>query len=229
MILKLTLKASKKKRISFDVKKFAFKFNNAFKIKDINDAFPGDVSMGLCGGMSAGALHRFKYDCCSPPDPNQTKTPHKGKLFDELFERQLITLSDGQLARIWDWQRSPDLPHTHTPTSLRKRQKGQWKVLKSAIDHGEPVILCLIREEGYLASIWKNHQVVAIGYEYDPTIKDLKVEIYDPNDNNQSNFLYLCLGGGRLGAHQIDSRGNKINFRAFFVMTTTNKASEVHI
>ena len=224
--LKVTVAATQKKRLAFNVRKFGFKFPNAFKIKDINPQFPGDVCMGLCGGMCAGALHRFNHGC---PVPTQTQTPHSGPLFNELYQRQLDTLSDGQVIRIWDWQRSPDIPHRHTTESIRHRQKGQWNVLKSYIDSGKPAILCLIRMEGYIAEIWENHQVLAFGYEYEPTPRNLKVEIYDPNDNFGSNFLYLCLSGGRLGAYQIKSRGVRINFRGFFVMTTTDKASKDHI
>lgn len=224
--LKINIAKKQQKRISFDVNKSAFKFCNAFNIRDINPDFPGDVDMGLCGGMSAGALHRFNHGCRMP---TQTTTPHSGPLFDELYKRQLITLSVNEVIRIWDWQRSPDIPHPHTPHSIRFRQKGQWKVLKSYIDSGKPAILCLIRMEGYIAEIWKNHQVLAFGYEYEPTPRNLKVEIYDPNDKDGSNFLYLCLSGGRLGAHQINSAGNRINFRGFFVMTTTKKSSKDHI
>lgn len=223
--LKLNIDAMQKKRIAFDVSKFAFKFPNKFSVKSVIEDFPGEWDMGLCGGMAAGALHRFYHGC---KVPTQTSTPKSGALFDELYKRQLITLSDGEVVKIWDWQRSPDIPHAHTPHSIRFRQKGQWKVLKSYIDSGKPAILCLIRMEGYLAEIWKNHQVLAIGYEYEPTPRNLKVEVYDPNDCHGSNFLHLCLSGGRLGAHQIDSAGRTINLRGFFVMTTTDRASREH-
>jgi hypothetical protein len=177
--------------------------------------------------MSAGALHRFKHGC---PVPTQTTTPHSGPLFDELFRRQAITLSHGEGERIWDWQRRPDLPHEHTPESLRHLQKAQWELLKSNIDAGKPAILCLIREEGYVAPIWKNHQVLAVGYEYEPTPRNLTVEVYDCNDKNHTpNFLYLCLSGGRLGAYQLDSARSRIKLRAFFVMTTTDEASQDHM
>jgi len=93
----------------------------------------------------------------------------------------------------------------------------------------KPAILCLIRKEGYVAEIWKNHQERAFGYDYKPTPRNLTVEIYDPNDKHGTNFLHLCLSGGRLGAHQIDSSGNRINFRGFFVMSATEKASKDHM
>lgn len=225
--LEINIADKQQKRIAFDVKHHAFQFPNMFDIKDIHVDFLGNVDMGLCGGMVAGALHRFNHGC---PIPSQNTTPHSGPLFDELFKRQKITLSDGEVGRIWDWQRSPDIPHRHTPHSIRYKQKGEWKVLKTQyIDKGKPAILCLIREEGYVAEIWKNHQVLAFGYEYEPTPRNLKVEIYDPNDKDGSNFLYLCLSGGRLGAYQINSAGKRINFRGFFVMGTTIKASKDHM
>ena len=127
------------------------------------------------------------------------------------------TLPVSMITEIYNWQRSPDLPHAHTPHSIRFRQKAQWKTLKEFIDKGKPTVLVLIREEGYVADITKNHQVLAFGYEYNPTTRDLTVEVYDPNDKNGSNFLHLCLGGGRLRAHQINSAGARINFRGFLV------------
>lgn len=224
--LSINIEPKQQCSIPFTLDEYALNFANSFSIKDIFEDFPGDVEMGLCGGMVATSLHRFIHGCQVPTD---NTTPHSGPLFDELFQRQMLTLSDNQVTRIWDWQRSPDIPHIHTPTSIRRRQKGQWKLLKKCIDDGEPMILCLIREEGYFAKIWRNHQVLAYGYEYEPTPRNLKVEIYDPNDSKGPNFLHLCLSGGRLGAYQINSNGKKINLRGFFVMTTTKKSSKDHI
>jgi hypothetical protein len=194
------------KHVPFDIQKFAFRFPNNFQITDIlgsDHDFTGDLTMGLCGGMVAAALHRYRHGC-APPDPKLTATPHSGPLFDELLTRQIITLQE--ISRIWDYQRAPDLPHAHTVESLRQREKGQWLLLKSFIDRGKPAILCLIRAEGYLADIWSNHQVLAYGYEYEPTPRNLKVEVYDPNDPAGPNFLHLCLSGGRLGAYQTPSQ-----------------------
>jgi hypothetical protein len=215
-------------RLPFDFGKHAFMFPNQFQVRDLlgEDQFPGEVGMGLCGGMVAGALHRYQHGCSIPAD---TVPPHSGPLFDELLKRQLLTLEDGEIFKIWNWQRSPDLPHAHTPHSIRYMQKGEWKVLKGLIDAKKPQILCLIREEGYFSDIWKNHQVLAYGYEYEPTPRNLKVEVYDPNDRAGPSFLHMCLSGGRLGAHQIDSSGGRIGLRGFFVMKTTEKASKDHL
>lgn len=214
------------KRTMFQISQFAFQFANSFSIKGLIPAVPGNWRMGLCGGMSAAALHRFNHKCAVPTD---TTTPQTGSsLYNELLERQVATLASGVLAKIYDWMRSPDLPHVHTPESIRHRQKVEWPVLQSYINQGKPAILCLIRAEGYIADISNNHQVLAIGYEYASTTRDLKVEIYDPNDKGGSNYLVLSLSGGRLGAHQIDSAGSRINFRGFFVLNTTEEAAKKH-
>ena len=224
--LKIKIEPTLKKRLGFRVSKYGIKFRNSFTIKNLIPGIDGEWHMGLCGGMSAGALHRFNHKCVVP---TQTTTPQSGHpLFNELWQRQVDTLSLGVIAKIYNWMRSPDLPHRHTPHSIRYRQKAEWPILRDYIDKGKPAILCLIREEGYLADITKNHQVLAFGYEYSPTTRDLKVEVYDPNDKNGSNFLILSLSGGRLGAHQINSHGSRINFRGFFELNTTAEASKKH-
>ena len=224
--MRLTIEQPIKNRTNFQVSQYAFQFQNSFSITNILANIEGIWHMGFCGGMSAGALHRYNHKCTVP---TQTSTPDRGDpLYNELFQRQIDTLANGVVAKIYDWMRSPDLPHSHTPHSIRYRQKVEWPILKDYIDRGNPAILCLIREEGYLAEISKNHQVLAIGYDYSPTPRDLKVEVYDPNDKDGSNFLILSLSGGRLGAHQINSSGTRINFRGFFVLNTTADASNKH-
>ena len=224
--LKINFAPVVKKRTGFKVSQYAFQFKNSFVVRNLIPTIPGVFHMGFCGGMCAGALHRFNHKCSVP---RQATTPRSGSpLYKELFQRQVDTLMGGVILKIYDWMRSPDLPHTFTPHSIRFRQKGEWKILRAYLDQGKPMILCLIREEGYLADITKNHQVLAIGYEYDPTPRDLKVEIYDPNDKKGSNYLILSLSGGRLGAHQITSQGARINFRGFFVVSTTAEASKKH-
>lgn len=223
--LKLNIAPEQKLRTKFQVSTDGFKFGNSFVVNDVF-GFEGPFEMGFCGGMSAGALHRFNTRCAVPTN---SSVPRDGTpLFDELFQRQFETLPPDVLATIYDWQRSPDLPHAHTPNSIRFRQKAEWQKLQQALNRKVPVVLVLIREEGYFASISKNHQVLAIGYEYKPTTRDLKVEVYDPNDKGGSNFLYLCLGGGRLNAHQINSKGKNINFRGFFVNWAGAKAAAPH-
>lgn len=227
--LQVSISSRKQQRIPFDVARYAFQFPNSFEFESPFPQFPGTVDMGFCGGMCAAALHRYRHQCATP-DPSQTTTPRSGPLYDELFRRQLLTLSELDVRQIWDWQRSPDVPHAHTPDSIRFKQKGQWQVLQSQyIDKSRPAILCLIRQEGYVAEIWKNHQVLAFGYDYESAPRNLTVEVYDPDDEHGSDFLHLCLSGGRLGAHQVDSSGKRKNFRGFLVMSTTDKASSDHM
>ena len=224
--LKVDLRASVRGRTTFSVARHGFRFANSFVVSDIVPGIDGPFQMGFCGGMSAGALHRFQHGCARPAT---TSTPQENSpLYKELLERQIATLPVGVVTKIYDWQRSPDQPHVHTPHSIRYRQKSEWGELKKEIDQKRPAILVLIRAEGYFADITRNHQVLAFGYEYNPTTRDLKVEVYDPNDRNGTNYLYLCLGGGRLKAQQIDSSGKAINFRGFFVNSAGPDAARKH-
>jgi hypothetical protein len=223
--LKIDIADVQTKRTTFKVKKDGFKFGNSFVLNDVF-GFEGRFEMGFCGGMSAGALHRFKTRCVIP---STTTIPTEGaSLFKELFQRQLDSIPPGMITTIYDWQRSPDLPHTHTPHSIRYRQKAEWSKLKALLDKGEPTVLVLIRSEGYLADISKNHQVLALGYEFDPNTRDLTVEVYDPNDPEGSGYLYLCLGGGRLRARQKYSNGGVQNFRGFLVNWAGDNAAKSH-
>lgn len=213
------------KRTSFVVSKHGFKFPNSFVVRDLF-GISGRWHMGFCGGMSAGALHRFNHGC---EVPSQTTTPLDGDpLFEELMQRQLDSLPVGVIAKILEWQNAPDLPHLHTAESLRHRQKAEWRKLQEKLDNGTPAVLVLIREEGIFGDLTKNHQVLAIGYEYNPSSRDLTVEVYDPNDTAGSSFLYLCLGGGRLAARQEESDGTRVRLRAFFVNPAGTDASKKH-
>ncbi len=223
--LQIIVDAIEKKRTNFKVGTDGFRFGNSFVLEDVF-GFEGRFEMGFCGGMSAGALHRYQTRCVVP---TTSRVPKDGTpLFKELFQRQLDTIPADLISTIYDWQRSPDLPHAHTPNSIRYRQKGEWRVLKSLLDKGVPTILVLIKKEGYFADISGNHQVLAIGYEFNPATRDLKVEVYDPNDYKGSNYLNLCLGGGRLMAHQVTSLGARINFRGFLVNSAGPNAAKGH-
>jgi hypothetical protein len=77
------------------------------------------------------------------------------------------------------------------------------------------MILVLIRASGYLGNPTVNHQVLAIGYDFDPGTQDLVVHTYDPNKPDKTHSLTLNLGlpDGKL--YLKDSAHNRT--RGFFV------------
>lgn len=209
---------------NFDPERFGFDFANSFQVSTSDMGLPGNIGtfgMGFCGGMSAGALHRFET---GTPAPNDTQTPTSGTpLFRELFDRQKKSLTPGVLAKILEWQASPDEPHSHTPHSMGYRTRREWPVLKAMIDDSQPAILVLIREEGLTANPTNNHQVLAFGYDHDPSTGDLWVTIYDPNLYGATSKISMCLGAENIRGSD-PSSGKRM--RGFFVNPNTADAAK---
>ncbi len=116
----------------------------------------------------------------------------------KIFGRQILA-----------WQVSPDEPHWHTPHSMGHRTRREWPTLKSMIDASKPAILVLIREEGAAANPTNNHQVLAFGYDHDPSTGDLWVTIYDPNLFGATSRISMCLGTDDIHGSDPSSRGSK--------------------
>lgn len=211
-----------KKMTSFVPSQHSFKFQNSFTLQpSIFGLDLGSWDMGFCGGMSAGAIYRFNT---GQSVPNDTVPPSQGTpLFDELLNRQIRSMPPSVIETIYDWQSAPDEGHWNRKHSVGFRTKGQWPKLKEALDAGRPTQIVLIRVEGYSANISKNHQVVAIGYEWNPTTKDLTIFDYDPNDPGTINTLTMNFGlpNSRLNAK--DSTGKRL--RGFFVNTAGPSAA----
>jgi hypothetical protein len=206
---------------TFQPQKHGFHFVNSFTISpDILGVDLGSWNMGLCGGMCAAALNRFRNNT---DIPDTTEIPVQGTaLYDELLRRQIRTLFN-ILDDIYDWQSAPDEEHWHRKRSVGARTKKEWWKLKNELDNDTPAILVLIREEGYLANPTLNHQVLAIGYEYDPTTKDLQIQVYDPNYPDETNTLSMSLGLPNSQLNASASTGERV--RGFFVNPNGDTAS----
>ena len=129
-------------------------------------AVPVQAEFGLCGGMCWSALDR--YHDHADINPTQTKPSTNDSLFNDIVQRQTDSvIKSGMWHQVYDWQLRPDTGHWNQPHSLRYLvTKKEWPKLKSSIDNGEPMTLCLIRTEGYTANPTENHQVLAYGYTY---------------------------------------------------------------
>lgn len=64
----------------------------------------------------------------------------------------------------------------------------EWPVARTYIDNDTPAILCLIRQTGVDADPTRNHQVLAVGYEYNIAKGDLRIMVYDPNHPGQDDI-----------------------------------------
>ncbi len=220
--LRVTINPIEKKITSFSPALHGFHFDNSFTLQpSIFDLELGSWDMGFCGGMCAAATNRFNI---GEPIPNDTAAPIDGSsLFEELLKRQKRTMPIEIIRKVYDWQRRPDEGGWNKPHSLGYLTKQEWSSLKVDLDAGHPTILVLIRVEGYVANVSKNHQVLAIGYEWNPVTKDLAIQVYDPNDHGKINTLSMNLGLPNSKLRASDSTGKRL--RGFFINTAGPAAS----
>ncbi len=227
--LRVKIEQTKKKRISFDPKKYGFHFINQFVLTpDLFDIELARWDMGFCGGMCAYALYRYSKGKPLPKEAPYTKVPEEGTdLFNDLLRRQIRSMPPLILARIYEWQCAPDEDRWGQKPCIGQRTKNEWKNLKTRLDQNMPTILILIRAHGYLADPTQNHQVLAIGYEYNPSTKDLTIYEYDPNRPDTITKLHMCLG---LPNNQLDLVDTaKEATRGFFINTAGNAAQDLQI
>lgn len=216
-----------RKQTAFDPRRHGFHFDNFAGTFVITVPGLGNLNFsgaGFCGGMSAAAFNRFKRNraaeaASSPPALGTS-------LRKELNDRQLATLSPGTVMRLLDWQAAPDQPQTLASHTVGARTKTEWPILQARINQGKPTILFLVTERGGPSSLGGNHQVLAIGYEFDTVTRDLAITLYDSNCHDSTSKLCLNIGMPRnqIGAKLMNCRGTR-DVRGFFVNTDTDAAS----
>jgi len=206
----------------FDPEKHAFKFQNGFIF---NPSVIGldfkEMGMGFCGGMCGAALNRFKR---GEMITTSSDSPQQGtSLYEELFKRQIKSLSPVVLAKMFSFQAAPNQVHAVRKESIGELARKEWPKLKAKLDNNHPTILVLIRAKKLFDNPTKNHQVLAVGYEYDPSRGDLTIFEYDPNEINKMMTLEmnLALPDGKLYFKDAAHRGT----RGFFVSDAGGAAS----
>ena len=204
------------RKTTFKQDEHGFHFINFFTVRpDILGVDLGSWNMGLCGGMCAAALNHFKENKPTPPD---SSPPVQGTtLYNELLNRQIRTLlsPNNIVDEIYDWQSAPDEGHWYRKHSIGWRTKREWWELKNNLDDNKPTILVLILVEGYFANLTYNHQVLATGYDYHPSTRDLKIQVYDPNHPDTTHTLSMNIGLPNNQLKARDSSGKRI--RGFFI------------
>lgn len=138
-------------------------------------------NFGLCGGMSWGAIDRFRRN--EEPGPDHTAPGVGEDLFRELVARQADSLRGRQtLERCVLWQALPDRSPWWMIWSKgvgRVTTDQEWPKLRSSLDAGNVAGLVLVRAGG-IVNPSVNHQVVATGYHLDDR-GTVEVRLYDPN------------------------------------------------
>jgi hypothetical protein len=195
------------------------------------------IGMGFCGGMCWDALDKFYSNTRID---RALKHPVQGEqLYNELFKVQEDSLPIETLAKIYDWQQSPDIDHAFDPLhgnlniyhSLGFKSKNEWQSIQSALDSHKPVTLTLIASSNdfNLLNMSNNHRVVVYGYTTrglndndkiqgtkNPNIQRVDMMIYDPNypnDDHVTLSFYVDCDDNWIGLTH--NRGD--NFHGFFM------------
>lgn len=202
------------RRTDFSPEMHGFHFKNSFRVSaDFLGIDLGEWKMGFCGGMCSGALYRFRKRI---PSPRDIDVPgEETRLHQELKKRQIKAMSPKMLPKMYEWQGSPDTSRFRVKKGIAERTRNEWQELKDLLDEGKPTIIVLIRASGLLGNPTDNHQVLAIGYDYDPMTMDLVVYVYDPNVPNRTQTISLNLGLPNGKLELVDSTSSKT--RGFFV------------
>ena len=184
-----------------------FKFSFEFKLPFAGSINLGHIVYGLCGGMCFAALDYFH---AGKPLPTRTSVQEvQPDLRSYLWERQLDSLSLPVILKVIEWMLQDD-GHVGRLTARREFPK-----LHRRLDKGNPAVLALIRGRG-VQDPTQNHQVVAVGYDFDETTRHLTVYLYDPNHPGQEPTLSMNLTRPSRGIAAAQSSAEAL--RGFFVI-----------
>ena len=191
-------------------------FQTKLTILSANLASLGDLVYGLCGGMCLAALD-YHYAQISPPQYTNTEDiPWPYFLY--IWHRQITSLRNPVVPKLFEWMLSDD--------STVARKTNRWSIpqIQQRLKAGDPTAMVLVRVKG-ITDPTKNHQVLAIGYEYEPATKDLKILLYDPNYPKEQPELTMNLSNPNQGIALAHSKGGTV--RGFFPIDYKKEAPPI--
>ena len=95
-----------------------------------------------------------------------------------------------------------------------KIAQSEIPALRASLDAGKPAVLVLIRVSG-LNDPSHNHQVTAVGYDFDPDTNAMVIYLYDSNHPGDEPTISLNLANSANGVNLTESTGEPL--RGFFV------------
>ena len=212
-----------KKRVrgNFDIERHGFNFVNNWK-SDFVVKLPGfgkvnlgRTRYGLCGGMVYAAHDSYWYESTSgrktnTPDRAGGKRdipPQGSRLRQTIWDRQMDSLKRNNwhsVRKLYSWLAKPvrkveQLSMDEFEKKVRPSLDKKWAV---------PLMIVITPKFG------KNHQVLAVGYEWHGANNEWDIILYDPNAPDQETLLHT-------GIKKIRPRATNTNyqlsFRGFFV------------
>lgn len=164
-------------------------------------------AFGLCGGMSWAALDLFAANQLPPVESSVPK--RHTELFKMLVSRQADSMRQGRLtARCLRYQITPVVSSFWRPwrVSLGEiTEVGEWPRVRTSIDSGVPVPVCLVRVRG-LSNPDRHHQVLMTRYRLDSANR-LTIGFYDPNHPGKFPEIGAQLGAKHHDLGMVQSTG----------------------
>jgi hypothetical protein len=183
-----------------------------YSIPAVPDIPSAENSYGLCGGMVAAA---YDFLLAGRPIPIRRRRPGRASpLHQYIHRRQVDSLGvfGRQIVRFARWMALSD-------QAVELRTRHEFDILRQNLDCGHPIPIGLV----YVGAketleIWKNHQVLAVGYQQNGD--HVAVQLYDPNYPRTNDVHLACriVDGNRLTSKQVISPMRSQHVRAWFVM-----------
>lgn len=173
----------------------------------------------FCGGMSLSALTRFRKGT-----PIPYENTYSQKTITELKDSQLATMTNEVWQKFVEFTQSPTEIHTIAYHTIGFKTEKEIPKLRKAIDSGAPIILGIIRvkQDNLAEGVFKNHQVLAIGYRFNEGTGQMAIDVYDPNHNMKTSTIDLQTRApkNQIYAKQTTIGGNPVveKVRGFFVI-----------
>lgn len=200
-------------RTAFSAQDHGFRFPNLFRFS-FRAHWPlvgaidlGSITYGLCGGMCFASLDFFYAGRAVPSQADIEQT--SPRLRRHLVRRQLHSMSGLVMPKVIRWMLRSD---TGIVRLVANRELPE---LAKRLDGGAPAVLALIRSRG-VQDPTQNHQVVALGYDFDEATAQLTITLYDPNHPGQEPTLSMNLARPRHGISLNQSTAEPL--RGFFLI-----------
>src|SRR5262245_31798754 len=206
----------------FDIQNSGVGVVNAFDKPFVIATTLGKISLGqnagLCGGMTYATIDYYARDCAAPETLSDP-------LFDYLCERQTDSLDlPGGVFRYMSWQ---TMRNDSTMMFGKRIWEGisyltlnsEWPKIRFLLDGGHVAPLGLIKSNSLNPKeLSRHHQVLAYGYDLNPDIQILTIQVCDPNyPRDGSITLRLGIGNPDFYRPVVHSADLSNPIRGFFL------------
>ena len=190
------------------INSFTLPFDTKITLPIVGEIDLGKVVYGLCGGMCFAALDYFYAGQPVPAFKQPQDIPADYLIY--LWDRQIDSMGVVVVPKVIEWMLHED-KDVGSSTARYEVPK-----MRRQLDQGKPVVLGLVRGKG-ISDPTVNHQVLAIGYDFDEALRQIEIYLYDPNHPGSESNLTMNLANPSQGLQATQDTGETT--RGLFVIT----------